>query len=531
MSGWAVRAGPGWILVLAVSLTAGLFGLEGHVGLDLADEGYLWYGAQATARGEVPIRDFQAYDPARYYWTAAWFRLAGDDGVVALRVACSAFQSLGLVAALFVLRRSTRAPWLLALAGAGSLLWIWPLFRAFDCVPPLVGTLVATRLLERPTLRRHLEAGVFVGLAACFGRNHGLYAFVSCLVAAVAGWRKGEAAELSRRLAGLAAGILAGYAPMLVMLASVPGFREAVGEGVAFLARRGVTTIARPIPWPWTLPYQRLALGDSAVRLSVGLLYLLVPLFHLGCGWALVRARALVTAPVLGAGVLVGAPYLHHAFSRADLYHLAPAMGPFLLALLSLCALVARSRARVAAGGGWAALLAISLLPAGARHLPYLEAALGRDKLFDRRVGRDVVWLRGPSADIAAAVKRIDSEHLGPADEVFVAPVWPAVYPLLGRRAPVWPLILTWPLSSIEQQRLVSRIEGRRVGWGLVCDIPIDNRPELRFSISHAAVWSHLETAYLPVPVRGLPEACRLLCRRPCTGGKPPQPLSGAGTQ
>src|SRR6188768_1852213 len=90
--------------LLSLVLSFGAFAMDGNVTLNLADEGYLWYGTRAVRAGQVPIRDFQAYDPGRYYWTAAWSYLFGKDAV-ALRASCVMFQCLGMLAGLCAARR------------------------------------------------------------------------------------------------------------------------------------------------------------------------------------------------------------------------------------------------------------------------------------------------------------------------------------------------------------------------------------------------------------------------------------------
>ncbi len=91
----AYTLSPWHILLLAIVLTGSSFALQGRQGINLADEGYLWYGAQQTAHGKVPLRDFDAYDPGRYYWSAAGMHLFGE-GLVALRFSETLFQLLGL---------------------------------------------------------------------------------------------------------------------------------------------------------------------------------------------------------------------------------------------------------------------------------------------------------------------------------------------------------------------------------------------------------------------------------------------------
>jgi len=81
----------------------------GDTGLNLADEGFLWYGATWTAAGEVPLRDFQSYEPGRYYWIALWSPLLGD-GLLGMRRAIALFEVVGLLAGLLVAARALGAP-------------------------------------------------------------------------------------------------------------------------------------------------------------------------------------------------------------------------------------------------------------------------------------------------------------------------------------------------------------------------------------------------------------------------------------
>src|SRR5262245_43804997 len=87
--------------VLAAPFCAGAFLFTARLGLNTADEGYLWYGVQRTVAGAVPMRDFQSYEPGRYWWCAAFAGVFGD-GILVVRAAAVAFHALGLFLALLV---------------------------------------------------------------------------------------------------------------------------------------------------------------------------------------------------------------------------------------------------------------------------------------------------------------------------------------------------------------------------------------------------------------------------------------------
>src|SRR5258705_11474137 len=116
----------GLALLAAIGLPAASYAIQGALGLSLIDEGFLWYGAQRVMAGEVPMRDFQAYDFGRYYWSAAIMSLAGSKGILAMRMSNVIMQGLCLALATYlVVRASPRRNLVFSLLATGTFfLWM-----------------------------------------------------------------------------------------------------------------------------------------------------------------------------------------------------------------------------------------------------------------------------------------------------------------------------------------------------------------------------------------------------------------------
>ncbi|MEA2695630.1 MAG: hypothetical protein QOJ16_5017, partial [Acidobacteriota bacterium] len=363
-------AGPGrrdllFLGLLAVVLTFGLFLYQRRLDFYVAEEGFLWYGAIGAAHGEVPFRDFYSYDPGRYYWAAAWAKLLGD-GILALRFSTAVFQALGLFCGLLAAWRLTHRRWLLALVGVLLLAWMEPRNRLFEPALAMAAVAAAVALLEKPSLRRHFWAGALVGLGLFFGKNHGLYLGVAfLLLILLLRWRWPALGEsgLPRRLVAWILGGITGASPLLLMLAFVPGFFGAYVDSIRFFFEQGRTNFPIPIPWPWRVDFADQTVTEAARELASGVGFLLFPLFVAGVALLVVRTRRAELrsrALLIGSGA-VALVYMHYAFSRADLVHLAPSIHPLLLGLAAVPALLAGRRrlAVVSAALGMGVFLAV----------------------------------------------------------------------------------------------------------------------------------------------------------------------------
>jgi len=503
------------IAALALALPIGLFVLQGDVDVNLYDEGYLWHVTTRTALGDVPMRDVRSYDPGRYYWGAAWFRVLGP-GLISLRIGLTAVQCVGLLFGLLTLRRVVRRRWLLGLLGAVLLLWMLPQYRAFESAVVLAFVWLAVRLGEKPVPERYFTAGVGVGLAAFVRIDHGLYGTVGFLLLALFLARR---ARLLPSLSAWAAGVVIGYAPMLLMVIAVPGFLESfieyIDSIVGAVARSGNTNLALPIPWPWLV-----APGVPLLRRlqdqSVGLLFVTVMVVYPVAAFvALASPRKDSTARrVVLPASLIGVPYVHYAFSRADAAHLAPSILVLVIVLTGLVVTTGPPRRRTVAVM-LALMVVLTGLSVGITTSAFRRAVEREDPYVRTRVAGDAIWVPASTADLFHTVRREVDRTLKPGERVLVVPYWPGFYPILGRDSPLRETYFLLPESDVKQREMIARIERQNVRLVVFVDVSMDNRAENHLSRTHPLLFRHLFERFQEIPAGPQPRWLHLLGRKP----------------
>jgi hypothetical protein len=481
---------PLQMLALAAVAVLTSFIWQGNKGFSLWDEGFLWYGAQRVMLGEVPFRDFMSYDPGRYYWSAALMGLWGDNGIMALRAAVAIFQAMGLFVGLLLIARVEKTRnWLYWLLSALILMaWMHPRHKLFDISVAifLIGAL--TYLVEKPTSARYFLAGLCVGLAAVFGRNHGLYGAVSSLGAI--GWlslKRTEGPGLIRALALWATGVALGYIPIFIMMLTIPGFAVAFWENLRFLFEMKGTNLAVPTPWPWLVDFAGLPIGEAIRSTLIGLFFIGMPAFGvLAVAWAIrQKLRDKPVSPALVAASFLALPYAQFAFSRADISHLAQGIFPLLIGCLALLSSqAARIKWPLALALGTATVWVMYPLQPGWQCYTgqCVDLDISHSKLrVDPGTARDVDLLR-----------KLANTYAPNGRTFIVVPFWPGAYALLERKSPMWEIFPLFPRPQAFEQAEIERIKAAKPGFALVVDQPLDGHDALRFQNTHPLIHQYI---------------------------------------
>jgi hypothetical protein len=488
----------GWIICLGFILTVLMYVWEGHQGFSLLDESYLWYGVQRVMAGEVPIRDFQAYDPGRYYWAAFFMALSGTRGIVAVRVAMLTLQALALMAAISCLVRGVKKTSAVYVVICALTLCVWmvPRHKLFDIAISIGLVCVLASFARRPSRLSGFMIGLFVGLAACVGRNHGAYGAIastglfSYLAIRCEDWQMWR-----RNIALCFAGAFVGYLPMLAMMCLVRGFAAAFFDSIKFIFEVKATNLPLPVPWPWVASFSGAPEADAVRTVFVGLFFVVVIVFPVGSTIRVVieRIKGRSVNPLLTACAFCSIPYAHFAFSRADLPHLAQSIFPALIGMLFLIMSAPLMLRLIMVS----TLCIVSIFTALPMH-PGWQCLEGRacERIL---VGSDVINVDRSTARDVTLFRQLDQQFSPQRRDFYVAPFAPGAYALLDAKSPTWEIYTAWPRNEMFQRQEIQRIQKSEPDFVIITDYALDGREDLRFRNTHPLINQYIQTNYIRV--------------------------------
>lgn len=487
------------ILALAIFVVFSVFIWQGHKGFNLWDEGYLWYGVQRVLLGEVPIRDFLAYDPGRYYWSAALMRLWDDNGIMGLRRAVAIFQVMGLFVGLLLIARSENKqnPLYLLLSAITLAVWMYPRHKLFDISLSILLIGVLAFLVQNPTSRRYFLTGLFVGLAAVFGRNHGMYGVAGSMGVMI--WLSIKRVDSLRLIYGFAfwfTGVITGFMPIIIMALFVPGFAFAFWQDVLFLFEIKTTNLTLPIPWPWQVPFSQLPIIEALRGLLVGSFFIGIVVFGVAsiCWVIWQKFQGKVISPIMVSVAFMAIPYAHFAYSRADIGHLAQGIFPFLIG----CHLLLTNEPAQIKWPFVLLLCSSSLFVMLPQQPGWL--CLSSQACVQIKVGGNILNIDPGTASDLLLLNKL-SESYAPGDENFiVTPFWPGAYAVLGRKSPIWEIYALSPYRNNHFQiKEIERIKKSNPGFIMIIDMPLDGKDELRYRNTHRITEQYIREYFEPL--------------------------------
>jgi hypothetical protein len=365
----------------------------------------------------------------------------------------------------------------------------------------LIGAL--TQLIEAPTARRYVLAGMCVGFSAFMGRNHGMYGLAAAGAAIL--WLNLHSTQriaFVRAALLFAVGVAVGFLPVVAMLLLIPGFASAYWEGIRFLFEIKATNIGLPVPWPWRADLS----GPVAaiVRdVMLGAFFLATLVFGIvaliSVVWSRWRRKPVV--PAFAASAFLALPYAHYAFSRADFYHLAFGIFPLLVGCFALA--LAQPDARTRRGIA-CALLAASFLTMYGYHAGW--QCRSSERCVDIDVSASRMRVDSATAKEIDMIRRIAGQYAANGKNFIAAPLWPGAYALLDRKSPVWEIYALFPRPPAFEERELARIKAAEPGFALIYDLALDGDERQRFRNSHPLTYRYFADNFRRVPNPSRPE-------------------------
>lgn len=507
-----------WLEACAVAVFLGalLFSWQWSYGFNMGDEGWLWYISQHISFGKMPIRDTFGYDPGRYLWSAAWFKILGADGLFEQRLANASFGVIGLACAYATMQRAyVNATTRVAVTIMLAIALCYPLHKVYEQSLSLIGVALIAYVLRHSTdPRRWLILGIATGIAACIGRNSGVYYAIASCAALATTWRLSGRRVGIRSVTTYSGGLLVGYSPMVFWFILDSRFRHAMIESILFTRQ---WLLPLPIPFPWRVT-QNISSASSLQLTMVSWLIILTIALYLIQTMTLLRriTDGIKISPLFAleaAATCVGIPYLHQSLERADFPHIAQGILPlFLLSSAQITESIKLRRSFLAilflliAMASWLPSEPIMHFWLLRRHDPSAMSSVTID-------GHNFN-LEQSTAELLRSVRRV-AEGCRVGDGQLVAmPHFPGLLAYLHVQSPYWEMYYLYPRGAKFQQSEIAQMEefGTKVAvvdWTTA----LDGHAKMRFEALNPILASYIRTHFKNIQTGAMPSNVNIMIR------------------
>jgi hypothetical protein len=473
-----------------------------RVGVDLADEGYLVYGVSCLLKGQIPVRDFRAYDPGRYYWCGL-FALIFGRGNFATRMAMAVTLAMGLSVVAALVLSATGVPLLSMLMCALALIWMQPRHKQIENFFTILGVFVLCNLFGNSTPFDYAVLGAVIGFSAFFGLNSFVYLVGASVL--TFGFGIGVPALISVYAFGL--GLAVGLLPICALCIGAKGYATSYWHRkVAALVKRGTTNLKIPLPWIWAKGRTGFDRLSPARRMTFKWLFTLMPvLFIAGLTVPLIVDVSEMTAAqqLIFTASCVGIVNFYHTLSRADLGHMFQPVLPLgiLIAASSFMffgAIVASILVLIAI------FASVWLVWQQAFHLPnYLR---NRHNLVTCETANDRFLLPAGLANQMTRLKNLTEEWSDKNDPILAVPLHIGVCAMLDRQHAAYDSFPVYPSEATARAAMINDLKATMPKIMLIGTAALDHRKELVFLNNYPEVAALIDQKYRLLEGVGLTE-------------------------
>jgi len=469
------------------------------MGFTLWDEGFLWYGVKEVVNGGIPLRDFSAYDPGRYYWSSFFVSALGDDGIMNLRFSNAILEFLAFYIALSVTCFSKNKLYIEQILLNCVIIFLWLLmpFKAIDIACCIVLIASLGLLIDQQKNYLYFLYGLQLGIVAFFGRNHGLYGLLSILMGLI--WiylNKNKKFDLKRAILLIISGLILGYSPMFFMIIFINGYYKELIGSIIFLFKIKATNLGLAIPWPRLIDISFENFASKSRDVVIGLFFTCLFIFPVFAFLRLVisKIKCRKINPFFVSSTFMSLQYLHYAISRADIWHLSLGIYPALIGALIYLNDYSRRTIFISLS----ILCGLSLWVTLPEH-PWWSCRFN-DNCKEVYVGADKMLVDPMTYSDIALLNELVSKHVEKSDNFMVTPFFPGAYPLFNKSSPIWEIYAFYPRDLEFQKTEIQGIKNKNPKFILINDIAVDWREDVKFQNTHPITYQYILDNYQEQP-------------------------------